>query len=78
MLNKLKGFKTILLSLFTMLTGALVGAGLLTPELGAGVSASVSTAVSSFETLIGALQVLIGALIAAARVVTTTKIFESK
>ena len=71
----MKGYKTIILAVITMITGGLTGAGLLTPDMGADVSKAVETSVSSFEQMVGAVQFLIGVLIAAARAVTSTKIF---
>lgn len=73
-MEKLKGYKTIIFQLFNMLMGGVVGAGLLTPELGADVTANVQAAVSQFEVLLGSLFALFGAGGIALRAVTNTKI----
>lgn len=74
-MEKLKGYKTVLFQIFNMLMGGVVGAGLLTPELGADVTANVQAAVSQLEVLVGSLMALFGAGGIAFRAVTSTKIF---
>lgn len=76
MTDKLKGFKTVILSIVTMVTGALVGSGLLTPDLGTDVTAATRDVISAFELVVGAIQVLIGVAFAAVRAVTNTPIFK--
>lgn len=74
-MEKLKGFKTIIFQVITMIIGAATGAGMLTPELGADVTANVTAAVSQLEVLVGSIMALIGAVGIAIRAVTKTKIF---
>lgn len=74
-MEKLKGYKTVLFQIFNMLIGAVVGSGLLTPELGADVTANVQSAVSQFEVMMGSIIALIAAGGIAFRAVTSSKIF---
>jgi hypothetical protein len=72
----LKGFKTVVLAVVTMVLGGLTGAGFLSPDLSGQVNAAVSDSIAAFEQLVGAIQALIGILILAVRAVTDTRIFK--
>lgn len=77
-MEKLKGFKTILFQVINMIMGGVVGAGLLTPELGADVTANVQAAVSQLEVLVGSFMALSGATGVAIRAVTNTPVFKKQ
>lgn len=74
-MDSLKGYKTVILGIVTLITGALTGSGLLTPDLGTNINASVTDAVNAFEILIGAIQAVIGTAIIGFRAITDTSIF---
>ena len=68
----MKGWKTLLKELLAILSGVLVGAGAITPELGAEATVNVIAAVEAFEVMVGTGIVIWGTIGVFLRHVTDT------
>lgn len=73
-----KGFRTFIVGILGIAVGGLMGAGFLTPELGAEVTADVLEVVDYIEKLTGAIMAAGGTLGIALRFITNTPIFKKQ